>query len=107
MDFNEIREACHVKYDLNDPIRRSAMVAFRDIFDPYCAEYKDADNDLRLDILRRMLNDGIIRNVLILYNEFMRIFKEHDRADIANAAGDGLALLVTHAAIKGDKHVGV
>jgi hypothetical protein len=101
MTFNEIREACVLKYDLNDPIRRSSMVAFRDIFDPYCAEYKENDNDMRLDILRRMLNDGIIRNVLVLYNEFMRMFKEHDRADIANAAGDGMAILLTHAAIKG------
>jgi hypothetical protein len=107
MDFNEIRRACHLKYDLNDPISRSAMVGFRNIFDPYCAEYKDADNDLRLEILRRMLNDGIITNVVVFYHAFMQTFREHDRADIANAAGDGLAILVTHAAIKGNSHVGV
>ncbi len=95
-DINEIREKCLVNYELGDPVRRSSMVAFRDLFDPYCDEYKSIDNGARLEILDRMMNDGIIRSVLPFYHEFARMFREHERPDIANAAADGLALLIDY-----------
>lgn len=93
--LNNVREKS-LNFDLNHPIKRSSNVAFRDIFDPYCAEYKRIDHETRMAILREMLTTGMITSVISLYSAFVAMFEER-RPDIANAAADGLATLLEHA----------
>lgn len=93
--LNTIREKS-LNLDFNNPIKRSSNVAFRDLFDPYCAEYQSIDHETRMAILREMLATGMITSIMSLYRAFVAIFEER-RPDIANAATDGLAILLEHA----------
>jgi len=92
--LNTIRMKC-LNYDVNHPVKRSSMVAFRDIFDPYCSEYMSIDNNQRVAILRELMGEGIVTSLLVFYKMFMDLFAK-DRPDIANAAPDALALLLEH-----------
>lgn len=96
--LNNIRMKC-LNYPLDHPVKRSGNVAFRDLFDPYCAEYSGIDDDTRLAILREMMQKGIISSILPFYKAFMDMFAEK-RPDIANAAPDSLAVLLDHAVSK-------
>jgi hypothetical protein len=73
----------------------SSNVAFRNIFDPYCAEYGGINDDERLAILREMMHKGIITSLVVFHKCFMDLFADN-RPDISNVAPDGMALLLDH-----------
>lgn len=91
--LNEIRMKC-LDYPTNHPVKRSSNVAFRDLFDPYCAEYKGLDHQGRVAVLREMLQKRIIPSVLPFYKCFMDMFRSYNRQDIADSAPDSMALIL-------------
>ncbi len=99
--LNAIRMKC-LDYPTDHPIKRSSNVAFRDIFDPYCAEYQGLTHEGRMAVLREMMEKGIITSVLLFYKCFMDLFNGHKRPDIANSAADGMALLLDYVLIGGN-----
>ena len=68
----------------------SANLAFRNLFDPYCAEYFTRDR--RLDIVRLLTQHNI--DLTLLAHAFCRHWISLKREDISDACFDGLARLV-------------
>lgn len=79
----------------NPLLAASARVAFRDILDPYCAEYIE-DHQRRWDVIKALTQAGI--PLVVLCQEYKTAFK--DRPDIARSCIDGLATLLWELAIR-------
>ena len=69
---------------------RSANLAFRNLFDPYCAEHWH-DIEMKLDTIRLLNGQGI--NLLPLVSAFRQHWTNQGRDDISDSAIDGLAIL--------------
>jgi len=92
MDWTEIHQKTrNTNCELLD---RSCRVVFRDLFDPYCSEYKDIDDKERLQILNSLAEADIA--LITLYTAFVTHYHKLGRPDIAISAGDGMVRMVEY-----------
>lgn len=73
-------------------LKKSSLCSFRDLFDPYCAEYQELKPNERLEIINQLKYVYEI-DLMVLFHAFVALFAE-TRPDIARAASDGLILII-------------
>jgi hypothetical protein len=95
IEMSDFIDFCHkCRQSEHELLVRSANLAFRNLFDPYCAEHWH-DIEMKLDTIRLLNGQGI--SLLPLVRAFRQHWINQDRNDISDSAIDSLAILIEQA----------